>query len=135
MWIVFEGLKCWVKARKPPYLKTMFLKRKIFERNWKKRFKIYVQFNRIQLYIPHLLTLRLLSATECNWVQLRRTSRKRKMQVMITTMQSKLKMNLCIAPTETRFRKLSRLCKNSPCFQKIVYNITFHNRPKFCKEK
>ena len=31
---------------------------------------------------------------------------------MITTMQSKLKMNLCIAPTETSHRKLSRLCKN-----------------------
>ena len=39
---------------------------------------------------------------------------------MITTMLSKLKMNLCIAPTETSFFKLSRPCKNSHYFQKMV---------------
>ena len=32
----------------------------------------------------------------------------------------KLKMNLRIAPTERRFCKLSRPCKNSRCFQKMV---------------
>ena len=37
----------------------------------------------------------------------------------------KLKMNLRIAPTERRFRKLSIPCKNSRCFQQMVqlFNI------------
>ena len=39
---------------------------------------------------------------------------------MTTMMLLKLKMNLCIAPTETSFCKLSKLCKNSRCFQKMV---------------
>ena len=39
---------------------------------------------------------------------------------MITTMKSKLKMNLHIAPTETSFCESLRLTKNSRCFQKVV---------------
>ena len=40
--------------------------------------------------------------------------------VMIKTTLSKLKMSLCIVSTEESFCKLSRPCKNSCCFQKMV---------------
>ena len=40
--------------------------------------------------------------------------------VMLQMMQSKLKVNLCTAMTETGFCKLSRPCKNFCCFQKMV---------------
>ena len=45
--------------------------------------------------------------------------------VMITTMQLKLKMNPCTALTETNFCNLSRPCRNSHCFQKMVQSFNF----------
>ena len=66
----------------------------ILSRNWKERLRVYsdaASFTEIDAQV--LAVQPPLSDAEIVVEQ--------KMYVMITTLQSKLKMNLCIAPTET----------------------------------